>query len=77
VALVKRVGTYPVDLGVVAGSLWVPNQRSNTIARIDLRRNRVVETVRVGLGPFVVPDNAEEIWVASFGGTDIWRIRPN
>jgi hypothetical protein len=32
--------------------------------------------VRVGGGPFVVPDHAEEIWVGSFGGTDLWRLRP-
>jgi DNA-binding beta-propeller fold protein YncE len=70
------VGSYPVDGGIVAGSLWVPAMRSNTIARIDLRRNRVVETVRVGEGPFVVPDHPEEIWVASFSGRDIWRIKP-
>ena len=75
VALVKRVGRQPVDGGIVAGSLWVPNQRSNTVARIHLSRNRVVETVRVGNGPFVVPDHASELWVGSFGGRDIWRLR--
>jgi hypothetical protein len=54
----------------------VPNLRSNSITRIDLRRNRVVETIRVGPGPFVVPDDPAELWVASFAGHDIWRIRP-
>ena len=31
VALIKRVGRGPVDGGIVAGSVWVPNQRSNTV----------------------------------------------
>jgi DNA-binding beta-propeller fold protein YncE len=75
VALIKRVGRWPVDGGIVAGSLWVPNQQSGTVVRIDLTRNRIVESVRVGQGPFVVPDHANEIWVASFGGSDIWRLR--
>ncbi len=26
--------------------------------------------------PFVVPDHPDELWVASFGGTDLWRIKP-
>ena len=77
VALIRGLGQQPVDGGFVAGSLWVPNLRSNTVSRIDIRRNRVVETVRVGTGPFVVPDDPAELWVGSFGGRDVWRIRPS
>jgi DNA-binding beta-propeller fold protein YncE len=76
VAPIKRVGNYPVDLGIVAGSLWVPTQRSNTISRVDLRRNRVLETVQVGAAPLVGPDHPDELWVGSFGGRDIWRLKP-
>jgi len=76
VALIRGLGTHPSDGGIVAGSLWIPNLRSNSISRIDMRRNRVVETVKVGKGPFVVPDHPEELWVASFAGTDLWRIKP-
>jgi YVTN family beta-propeller protein len=61
----------------VAGDLWVPNLRSNTVTRVDIRRNRVKETIRVGAGPFVVPDDPAELWVASFQGDDVWRIRPH
>jgi DNA-binding beta-propeller fold protein YncE len=76
VRLIRGMGVQPVDAGIVAGDLWVPNLRSNSITRVDIRRNRVKETVRVGAGPFVVPDNPAELWVASFGGNDIWRMRP-
>ena len=70
VALIKRVGRGPVDGGIVAGGLWVPNQQSNSVARIHLSGNRVVETVKVGTGPFVVPDHADEPgWAASAAGT--------
>ncbi|HEX2293405.1 MAG TPA: hypothetical protein VHH55_08830, partial [Gaiellaceae bacterium] len=75
VALIRRLGRQPVDGGIVGGSLWVPNQSSNSVSRIDLRSNRVVEAIRVGTGPFVVPDHPDELWVGSFGGTDIWRLR--
>ena len=74
-ALIRGLGTDPSDGGIVAGSLWIPNLKSNSISRIDLRRNRVVE--KVGVGPFVVPDHPDELWVASFGGRDLWRLRPH
>lgn len=41
-----------------------------------IKWNRVKETIRVGSGPFVVPDDPAELWVASFSGDDIWRLRP-
>ncbi len=76
VRTIRGMGQQPVDSGIVAGDLWVPNLRSNTLTRVDIRRNRVKETVKVGPGPFVVPDDASELWVASFQGDDVWRIRP-
>jgi hypothetical protein len=47
------------------------------LSRIDTRTNRVVETLPVGTGPFVVPDHASELWVASWGGEDVWRLAPS
>ena len=76
IRLIRGLGQQPVDSGIVAGDLWVPNLRSNTLTRVDIRRNRVKETVRVGAGPFVVPDDPTELWVGSFQGDDVWHIRP-
>jgi hypothetical protein len=76
VRLIRGLGQQPVDSGIVAGDLCVPNLRSNTVTRVDIRRNRVKETVRVGAGPFVVPDDPTELWVGSFQGDDVWRMRP-
>jgi DNA-binding beta-propeller fold protein YncE len=76
VRLIRGTGVQPVDGGIVAGDLWVPNLRGNSLTRIDIKRNRVKETVRVGPGPFVVPDDPSELWVASYMGDDVWRMRP-
>ena len=76
VRLIRGTGVQPVDGGIVAGDLWVPNLRSNSLTRIDIRRNRVKETIRVGPGPFVVPDDPSELWVGSFQGDDVWRLKP-
>jgi YVTN family beta-propeller protein len=71
-----RVGTNPVD-GVVGpdGLVWIPNQGDNTVSRIDPATNRVVTTVRVGNGPFVVRRAFGDLWASSFAGDDVWRIR--
>jgi hypothetical protein len=76
IRLIRGTGLQPVDGGLVAGDLWVPNLRGNSLTRIDIKRNRVKETIRVGAGPFVVPDDPSELWVASFNGDDVWRLRP-
>jgi hypothetical protein len=76
VRVIRGMGQQPVDAGIVAGDLWVPNLRSDSLTRVDIRRNRVKERIRVGAGPFVVPDDPAELWVASFNGDDIWRMRP-
>jgi DNA-binding beta-propeller fold protein YncE len=76
VRLIRGTGLQPVDGGIVAGDLWVPNLRGNSLTRIDIRRNRVKETIRVGAGPFVVPDDPSELWVASFNGDNVWRLKP-
>jgi len=64
------------DPAVVAGRVWVPEIRRNSIAVVDPATNTVVETVKAGAGPFVVTEIAGEAWVPSWKGHDIWRIRP-
>jgi len=71
--------TLPSPLGdpaVVGGQVWVPEIRRNAIAIVDASSNRVVRTVKVGAGPFVVTEIAGEAWVPSWKGADIWRLRP-
>jgi hypothetical protein len=67
---------YLGDPGVLKGMVWVPLIRKNSIAVVDPASNTVVETVKAGVGPFVVTEINGEAWVPSWKGHDIWRIRP-
>ena len=64
------------DPALVAGKVWVPQIRRNSIAVVDPATNTVVRTVKAGAGPFVVTEINGEAWVPSWKGHDIWRIRP-
>lgn len=67
---------YLGDPDVVAGKVWVPQIRKNSIAVVDPATNTVTQTVRAGAGPFVVTQIAGQAWVPSWHGHDVWRIRP-
>ena len=76
--VVARVPTGDSPSGAIAayGAVWVANDRSGTLARIDPKTNRVVGTVKSGPGPFVVTFGYGDAWVPSYKGIDVWRIRP-
>lgn len=67
---------YLGDPDVVDGQVWVPEIRKNSIAVVDPASNAVTETLRSGIGPFVVTAIHGEAWVPSWKGKDIWRYRP-
>jgi DNA-binding beta-propeller fold protein YncE len=67
---------YLGDPDVVDGQVWVPEIRKNSIAVVDPASNAVTETLRSGVGPFVVTAIRGEAWVPSWKGKDIWRYRP-
>jgi YVTN family beta-propeller protein len=76
-AMIPIVGAPAIgDPDVVDGHVWVPQIRRNTIAVVDPSTNTVVQTVKAGLGPFVVTQIGGEAWVPSWKGHDIWRIKP-
>jgi YVTN family beta-propeller protein len=60
---------------VVDGRVWVPQIRVNSLAVVDPASNAVVQTVKAGIGPFVVTTIRGEAWVPSWKGRDIWRFR--
>jgi hypothetical protein len=64
------------DPDVVAGDVWVPEVRKDTIVVVDPAANTVVRRIRAGHGPFVLNQIAGEAWVPSWKGRDVWRIRP-
>jgi YVTN family beta-propeller protein len=65
------------DPAVVGGMLWVPKIRENRIAVIDPATNAVAQTVKTGIGPFVVTEIGGEAWVPSWKGRDVWRFKPS
>jgi YVTN family beta-propeller protein len=70
------VGANPVDGGVAPdGSIWIPMKNGGTIWRIDPATNTVTAKLKVGRQPFVASPGFGDMWVGSFGGTDIRRIR--
>jgi YVTN family beta-propeller protein len=76
VKTIRFGGTVLGDPDVVAGSVWVPEVRRNTVAIVDPATNAVMRTIKVGAGPFVLNQIAGEAWVPSWKGRDIWRIKP-
>jgi len=67
---------YLGDPAVLKGMVWVPQIRKNSIAVVDPASNTVVQTVKAGVGPFVITEIDGDAWVPSWKGHDIWRIRP-
>jgi YVTN family beta-propeller protein len=67
----------PLPDGVVGpdGLVWIPNQGSNSVSRIDPATNRVVDTVKVGPLPFVARSGFGDMWISNFGGFAVWRLR--
>jgi DNA-binding beta-propeller fold protein YncE len=65
-----------VNLDVIGGDVWVPNDLGNTISRIDGTTGKVVETIQTGADPAVVAGADGDVWASMFQGAQVWRIRP-
>ena len=64
---VIATGNAPCGASGGFGSVWVANDGSGTLVRIDPRTNRVVGRVRVGPGVCSTATGA---------GADVWRFAP-
>ena len=58
------------------GSVWIPLRLEGAVVRIDPAKNAVADRVKVGAGPFVANFAFGDLWVGSFAGADVWRLRP-
>jgi YVTN family beta-propeller protein len=63
--LVGFVGTTPSGIAVGAGGVWVTNNYSRSVLRIDPAVNRVVQTIPVGNAPDGVAVGYGSVWVAN------------
>lgn len=60
---------HPAGMCIHDTDLWVTATRSNAVHRINLKTNKVEETVEVGVAPFtIVGPSADRFYVSNWGG---------
>jgi streptogramin lyase len=74
IATIDRAGGLG-DIATGAGSVWVTNDESGAVARINPQQEAVLRTYDVGGQPFGVAVGASGVWVASDTGA-VARIDP-
>jgi len=78
-AMVNKVavGDGPAGMTFAGGYLWVANNGSNTISKLQSSDGSVVNTFAVARGPFGVVFDGANIWVASTGAGAVSKISPS
>jgi len=69
------VGRGPNAAAVGAGSVWVANQRSGTLSRVDAD-TRQITTIDIGADPSALAFGGGSLWVASGERRDVSQIDP-
>jgi len=69
-------GEMPVNLHASPDGrwVWVPDDRSDFITRIDTSTGEAVERLLVGDGPAVVAPTDDGVWVTNFGDGTVWYL---
>jgi YVTN family beta-propeller protein len=70
------VGVHPSDLVVRDRYIWVSNEDSDTLSRIDPLTNKVDRTVAVGDGPHAIASGEGSVWSANLNGGTVSRVDP-
>jgi YVTN family beta-propeller protein len=72
-----RVGDTPRSVAVTSDAIWVSNNRSNTVSRINPKTRKVVATIHVGQGPENAAIGADgTVFVPNVGDDTVSRIDP-
>src|SRR5262245_46807806 len=73
-----RIGTGEHPCGIAAGfgSVWVANDGSGTLARVDPKTNRVTRRVRVGRGACSVATGSGFVWLTNYRTASVVRVSP-
>jgi YVTN family beta-propeller protein len=69
-----EVGDQPGGIALGEGSIWVTNQGSGTVSRIDPKTRAVVDTIDVGKEPAGIAVGEGSVWVANSGERSVSRI---
>src|SRR5262245_35925215 len=77
--LLARVetGTSPAGMVAANGAVWVANDGSGTLARVDPRTNRVTKRVRLRRGSFSLTRGFGALWVVNYKDGTLTRIDPS
>jgi len=72
-------GTYAVGYGPAGFAfdgtyIWVANNGSSNVMKLDPNTGTVLGTFSVGRGPFGVVFDGTHIWVASFGSNSVSKL---
>ncbi len=69
-------GEHPCGVASGFGSVWVANDGSGTLARVDPAKNRVARRIRVGRGACSVATGAGYVWATNYRTGSIVRVDP-
>ena len=69
-------GSFPSDVAVGEGAVWVTDSLHDTVVEIDPSRNRIVRRVPVGRDPIAVAVGSGAVWVADDQDGTLSRIDP-
>jgi streptogramin lyase len=76
--LVARIetGSSPGGATAAYGAVWVANDRSGTLARIDPATNRVTRRLRLRPGLFSIAHGYGALWVVNYDRDTLSRVDP-
>jgi virginiamycin B lyase len=69
------VKSVPVNLEV-GPYVWVPNDLSNVVTRIDRETAQILEVIDTARNPAVVAGWNGDAWVTMFDAGEVWQLRP-
>ena len=71
------VGQKSKEMVAAGGFLWVVNETSGNVVRIDLKQAKVVgDPIEVGDTPVGLAVGAGDLWVSNNRSNDVTRIDP-
>jgi YVTN family beta-propeller protein len=68
------VGTGPGSIAFDGSHVWVANNTTNDVSKIDATTNLVVATTTVGAIPYGVAFDGKNVWVANFNSNNVSKI---
>ena len=70
-------GEHPCGVASGFGAVWVANDGSGTVARVDPKTNQVTRRVRAGRGVCSVATGAGFVWATNYRTGSVVRVEPS